>query len=61
MRYYVLDDTDSIYGTAYTDGHLWYVTKWYDDSYSPVYSVTWEYNYIPNGYRIVSREEMNDL
>lgn len=60
MHYYVLDDTDSIFGLAYTDGFLWYVDVWEDTIYSPAYTLVWEYNTIPKGYRIVSREELDE-
>lgn len=60
MRYYVLDATDSIYGTAYTDGHLWYVDVWEDSTYAASYTLIWEYNTLPNGYRIVSKEELDE-
>lgn len=60
MRYYVLDDTDSIYGTAYTDGHLWYIDVWDNLMYSSPYALIWEHNCIPNGYRIVSKEELDE-
>ncbi len=61
MYHYVLDDTDSIFGLAYTDGYLWYVDVWEDSLYSQAYTIVWEYNNIPKGYRIVSKEEMKDL
>lgn len=55
-RYYVIDMFNSIYGTASSSQGFWYVSVWDTDE-----QYLWEHNCIPNGYRILTKEEMEDI